>query len=191
MQKGLSLPIQILITLITISSIVNCSSLRRSEQSGYAERNQGMTEESDNKSLSSPLAIKNLEKRLKTQKEKEQYSKVLPWLKNDDEKLDFLALPSYEDRQAWIREKKLWNRANEAKTQMKEFVEEQDILLGMPQDLVKKAWGDPQSVEVSGNPIYKNERWKYVKNISSPDGFKQEKRYVYFEGGKVVGWETE
>lgn len=168
----------------------SCSLLQRSEQSGYSAKNYP-TEESEQTELSSPLAIKNLEKRIKTQKEKEQYSKVLPWLKNDEEKMDFLSLPNYETRQAWIREQKLWTRANDAKNQMKEFVDEQDIILGMPQELVKKSWGEPQSVEVSGNPIFKNERWKYIRNISTSDGFKQEKRYVYFEGGKVVGWETE
>lgn len=74
---------------------------------------------------------------------------------------------------------------------MKSLIETQDIAVGMPQDYVKRSWGDPMSVEVSGNPIYKNERWKYQKFVSAPEGYRKETRYVYFEGGRVVGWETE
>lgn len=61
----------------------------------------------------------------------------------------------------------------------------------MPAEYVKKSWGEPVNIEVSGNPIYRNERWQYNKQVATPQGYKQEKRYVYFEGGRVVGWETE
>lgn len=74
---------------------------------------------------------------------------------------------------------------------MKGLVENQDIAIGMTQDLVRKAWGEPESIDVSGNRIYKNEKWKFSRTMTLGDGFKSEKRYVYFEGGRVVGWETE
>ena len=134
--------------------------------------------------------VRALERGLDSQKERIQYSKVLPWLESDEEKIDFLLIPSIEGRQAWINKNRIWSRAKNLKD-YSDVMEAQDIAMGMPADYVKKSWGEPDGIEVSGNPIYKNERWKYLKQISTPQGYRQEKRLVYFEGGRVVGWETE
>lgn len=134
--------------------------------------------------------VRALERSLDSQKERMQYSKVLPWLESDDEKIDFLSIPSIEGRQVWINKNRIWSRAKNLKD-FSDVMEAQDIAMGMPADYVKKSWGEPDGIEVSGNPIYKNERWKYLKQISTPQGYRQEKRLVYFEGGRVVGWETE
>lgn len=181
-----------------------CSHFQRSGSSGYAGRD--VTPSSTGDDLGSARAtvgtdqieaaqkrqrVHALESRLDSLREKEQYSKILPWLKNDDEKIEFLSLRGLEARQAWVNEKAVWKRAQAPDPDLKEASDSGDIAVGMAMDYVKKAWGEPQSVEVSGNPLYKNERWKYTKFVSTQDGFKQEKRFVYFEGGKVVGWETE
>lgn len=134
--------------------------------------------------------LRQLERALDSQKERMQYSKVLPWLKNDQEKIEVLSIPSVEGRQVWINKNKIWSRAKDLKN-FDDVVEAQDIALGMPSDYVKKSWGEPDNIESSGNPIYKNERWQYNRQVSTPLGYKQEKRLVYFEGGRVVGWETE
>lgn len=134
--------------------------------------------------------LRQLERSLDSQKERLQYSKVLPWLKDDQEKIEILSIPSIEGRQVWINKNKIWSRAKNLKD-FDEVVEAQDIAIGMPQDYVRKSWGEPNNIETSGNPIYKNERWQYLKQISTPQGYKQESRLVYFEGGRVVGWETE
>ncbi len=134
--------------------------------------------------------LRSLERSLDTQKERLQYSKVLPWLNNDQEKIEVLSIPSIEGRQVWINKNKIWSRAKDLKN-FDEVVESQDIAIGMPAEYVKKSWGEPTSIETSGNHIYKNERWQYLKQVSTPQGYKQEKRLVYFEGGRVVGWETE
>ena len=134
--------------------------------------------------------LRTFERALDSQKERLQYSRVLPWLKSDEEKLEFLSVPSLEGRQAWINKNKIWSRAKNLKDYT-DVMESQDVAMGMPADYVKKSWGEPENIEVSGNPIYKNERWKYLKQVSTPQGYRQEKRYVYFEGGRVVGWETE
>lgn len=141
--------------------------------------------------IDSRTRVRELEKNLHSGKEREQYSKVLPWFRGDDEKAEFLALPSLEARQQWINTHGIWDRAKMPAPEMKELIETQDISVGMPRDYVKKSWGDPQAVEVSGNPIYHNERWKYQRMVSTPDGYKKETRFVYFESGRVVGWETE
>lgn len=134
--------------------------------------------------------LRELERSLDTQKERLQYSKILPWLASDSEKIEVLSIPSIEGRQVWINKNKIWSRAKDLK-QFDEIVESQDIALGMPQDYVRKSWGEPTQIETSGNFIYKNERWQYLKQVSTPQGYKQESRLVYFEGGRVVGWETE
>lgn len=134
--------------------------------------------------------LRLFERSLDSQKERLQYSKILPWLSNDQEKIEVLSIPSIEGRQVWINKNKIWSRAKSLK-HFDEVVELQDIAIGMPQDYVRKSWGEPTNIETSGNPIYKNERWQYLKQISTPQGYKQETRLVYFEGGRVVGWETE
>jgi hypothetical protein len=134
--------------------------------------------------------LRELERSLDTQKERLQYSKVLPWFKNDLEKIEMLNIPSIEGRQVWINKNKIWSRAKSLK-EFDEVVESADIAVGMPAEYVKKSWGEPDNVETSGNPIYRNERWQYNKQVSTPQGYKNEKRMVYFEGGRVVGWETE
>ena len=134
--------------------------------------------------------LRQLERALDSQKERLQYSKVLPWLSNDTEKIEMLLIPSIEGRQVWINKNKIWSRVKELKN-FDEVVDSQDIALGMPQDYVRKSWGEPTQIEVSGNSIYKNERWQYLKQVSTPQGYKQQSRLIYFEGGRVVGWETE
>lgn len=134
--------------------------------------------------------VRTLERGLDSQKERLQYSKVLPWLKTDEEKVEFLSIPSIEGRQTWINKNRIWSRAKNLKD-FSDVMNAQDVAMGMPADYVKRSWGEPDEIEVSGNPIYKNERWKYLKQISTPQGYRQEKRLVYFEGGRVVGWETE
>ncbi len=134
--------------------------------------------------------VRFLERTLDSQKERLNYSKILPWLQNDDEKISYLLIPSIEGRQSWINRNKIWKRAQSLRD-FNDLVDNLDIAAGMPSDYVKKSWGDPEWIEHSGNPIYKNERWKYFKQVSTPNGYRQEKRYVYFEGGRVVGWETE
>lgn len=187
--------------------LAGCSSpLRRAGGSGYSDREMiqkspspeaygsqrsEVLSSTDWDNASKRKLVRDLENRLDSRREKEQYSKVLPWLSSDDEKIDLLSLPGVEARQSWINQKGLWKRAQTVTPETKEIIELGDISLGMVQDNVRKAWGEPQSVEVSGNPIYKNERWRYLKYVSTPDGYRQEKRNVYFEGGRVVGWETE
>lgn len=155
---------------------------------GLDPKNQLSTE--DLASIEKRKKVRGLERTLDSQKERLSYSKILPWLQSDNEKMEYLSIPSIEGRQAWINKNKIWKRAQNLKDYA-EVVEDLDIAAGMPADYVKKAWGEPDSIDHSGNPIYKNERWKYFKQVSTPNGYRQEKRYVYFEGGRVVGWETE
>lgn len=209
-----------LLPLLGLFTLGACAQFNRSINSGYASRtpkivnSYGATEtprsDSDNTRIAYELGfnpanmsgdemqqvqdrkqLRDLEKALRSRQEKEQYSKVLPWLKDDTEKIELLTIPSIEGRQAWINRNNIWSRARIPAARMKELIDSQDISVGMPMEYVRRAWGDPIAVETSGNPIYKNERWKYSRNVPGSDGFHQQKRYVYFEGGRVVGWDTE
>lgn len=205
--------------LVSVLVLASCAHFQRSADSGYGEYNEGLPYADskprgghdrdtaktayelgkDPSSLSAydlsqirdRQKTRDLERTLSSKKEREQYSKILPWLRNDQEKMAFLSIPTVEGRQQWINKEEIWTRSQAPQTEMKELIENQDIAVGMPQDYVRKSWGDPVSIEVSGNPIYKNERWRYQRQVSTSQGYRQETRHVYFESGRVVGWETE
>lgn len=145
---------------------------------------------SERKDVLTRRKLRQLERGLDSPKERVNYSKVMSLFANDQEKIDYLSIPSIDGRQAWAVRNKLWNR-DKTNPDFIALTETQDITLGMTQELVRKSWGEPAQVEHSGNPIYKNERWKYLREIPTVSGYKREKRFVYFEGGRVVGWETE
>lgn len=193
-----------LFVLSVLTILPGCANLDRSAESGYSKEARRtnlivrsskevdhLRREESRQPISDRTVMKHLENSLKTKEEIQQYSKALPWFKNDEERMEFLRLPGFEARQKWLSEQDFSRRARHVNDSMQDLVEAQDIALGMPMTLVKKSWGEPDSVEVSGNPQFKNERWKYNKYISTPDGYKPEKKLVYFEGGKVVGWEVE
>lgn len=191
---------KLIILFLTLSLTSACSSFDRHPGSGYQgnAKPKILIEETDKQGGSlnpstSPtrVRLKQLENAVRTNKEVEQYSKVLPYLKDENERIEFLELPDYEARQTWLQSRNFASRSKITQEQMQPIIEAQDIAVGMPQVLVKKSWGEPENVEVSGNPQFRNEKWRYSKYISTPYGYKLEKKHVYFEGGKVVGWETE
>ena len=78
-------------------------------------------------------------------------------LQNDEERISYLNQPNFEDKQEWIQKSGIVARQNSMGQKFKRLIDSQDIAIGMPNDLVKKSWRDPIQVEVSGNPLYKNE----------------------------------
>ncbi|MEY4617120.1 MAG: hypothetical protein RJB66_2080 [Pseudomonadota bacterium] len=135
------------------------------------------------------LEIKKLEARMTTEREKKQYYKTLPWLKDENEQVEFLRQGGYFARQAWIRKRGIGKRSTEIDKAQEDMVATKDISVGMPNELVRRSWGAPDSIDVAGNPIYGNERWRYKRYTPSPDGYRLQSRIIYFESGKVVGWE--
>lgn len=172
----------------TSSSGMDSETVRTAYELGLSPNNMTPDEA---KQVQQRRQVKGLERGLESRQEKDQYSKILPWFKDDEEKISFLSIPSLEGRQQWINKNNIWSRARVPANRMKDLIDAQDIAVGMPMEYVRRAWGDPVSVESSGNPIYKNARWKYIRNVPGADGFHQQKRFVYFESGRVVGWDTE
>lgn len=134
--------------------------------------------------------LRKMERAIQTEKEQLHYAKILPNLLTDKEKIEYLSLPTIEGRLAWANRNKIWNRSK-PDPKMLDVSDKQDIAVGMTAQLVRRAWGEPEAIESSGNPIYRNERWKYVKDVPTTSGYKRERRFVFFESGRVVGWETE
>lgn len=62
-----------------------------------------------------------------------------------------------------------------------------ELTTGMNMSQVYRVWGQPGDVEVSGRGGTGNERWTYYDGLSQGLG---SSRIVYFEQGKVVGWDT-
>ena len=64
-----------------------------------------------------------------------------------------------------------------------------EIIPGMPMASVRSLWGDPVEVQFAGKPGLGHEKWTYFYGLSSNWGMGTS-RDVYFEDGRVVGWET-
>lgn len=177
--------------LLGLLNLTACSMFERSTDSGYAVQSEKSGSPSTPVTASDKARLKQLENMLISNKEVDQYSKVLPLFKSEQERIEFLSLPGFESRQKWLQQNAVFERNTLQRNDFQDLIQAQDIALGMPFSLVRQSWGEPDSVEISGNPKFRNERWKYFKYISTQDGFKPEKKIVYFEGGKVVGWEVE
>jgi hypothetical protein len=64
-----------------------------------------------------------------------------------------------------------------------------DLYLGMASGNVSSTLGQPDHIEVAGNPDKGTERWIYVRKVPTMDGYYNERQIIYFEAGTVVGWE--
>jgi hypothetical protein len=64
-----------------------------------------------------------------------------------------------------------------------------NLILGMSMPRVRSLWGNPQDVETAGDPSQGNQRWIYSEGIKSRYGLASN-RVIYFEDGRVAGWES-
>lgn len=109
------------------------------------------------------------------------YNKYRHKLTSTSERIYFLNLP-HNERREYLESRGMVEQAPLYTEREKFFATKQsDILLGMSKEDVTTSWGSPTRVEVAGNPSYENERWVYKQNGAS--------KYIYFESGKVEGWE--
>lgn len=200
--------------LIFALLFAGCSHFNRSPQSGYglksshfATRSPAQTESSKQvlRELGlSPQALNNrefrqlyqehlelreLEKTLVNEREKRQYYEQMPYFRDKKMQIDFLKQPGFFARQNWLMQNKMNWQGDANQRELEKLAEEKDISLGMTQELVRRSWGKPDAIEVAGNPLYRNERWIYQGYQASSEGYELQSRRVYFEGGRVVGWD--
>lgn len=152
----------------------------------FTSRSLSPKESNDYKSQSQR---KNLEDNLLTSEEKKQYIRYRPYL-NEAERIEFLELPDVYARERWIQSRGVGFSTERHSRNVASLIEQNDIAVGMQKEAVKDSWGDPEYVEVSGNPKFENERWKFSVPVQTSEGYQIEERYVYFENGRVVGWKS-
>jgi hypothetical protein len=143
----------------------------------------------ENENYNSQVNRKNLEAKLETPEEKKQYLRYRPYL-TEAEKVEFLQLDDVYSRERWIQSRGVAFASEKHSRNIASLIEQNDIALGMQKDAVKDSWGDPDYVEVSGNPKFENERWRFALPVQTPEGYQIEERFVYFENGHVVGWSS-
>lgn len=205
-------------TLLLMTGLTACSFLDRHPSSGYSdygahggqdsffqkqqafkkneaqreiESERGYSLNSEEQSLiEQRLRLKRLERLLVTSTEKKQYYDYKYYLQSDQERVYFLQLPSIQARESYANGRGLASVRSSFSQKHVDLIESKDITVGMNQQSVRESWGDPDIVEIAGNPVYGNERWKYSKYVSSESGYKRETRFVYFENGIVTGWES-
>jgi hypothetical protein len=115
------------------------------------------------------------------QAENSLYQKYHHKIGTTSERIYFLKLPAHE-RRDYLEARGIAEAEPLYTNREKDLaIQQSDILLGMTKDEVVNSWGAPLKVEVAGNPSYENERWFYRPNGAS--------KYIYFESGKVEGWE--
>ncbi|MCB0356513.1 MAG: hypothetical protein KDD40_05870 [Bdellovibrionales bacterium] len=146
--------------------------------------------ENEAQALNYRIYLNRLEDNLVTERERKQYYYYKPMLKSDADRIRFLKIPSVEARERFAQQLNLVQKFNDFDDNTLNLIEDNDIAIGMNQQAVKESWGDPDSVEVAGREVYGNQAWKYTKMVSSNEGYKKETRIIYFEAGRVIGWES-
>ena len=107
--------------------------------------------------------------------------------KSDSQKIFFLSLSQAERDQYLYSLNTNKRRLKESRKPASYFKysprESRVIAKGMQKNDVVSKWGNPHRVDVAGDPSLENERWVFYEA--------GEKRYVYFERGRVEGWVTD
>lgn len=158
------------------------------EDLGYSPSKRLSDDETE--ALNVRLQLMRLERSLTSQKAREQYYAFRPYMESDEERVIFLSLPDTQARDRYAMQRGFYYQTNRHSPQEREAISRGDIYIGMTKDGVQQSWGDPILVEIAGNRMLGNERWKFVEYMSTPEGYQKEERVVIFEKGKVAGWQT-
>lgn len=142
-----------------------------------------LEEERENRALKSELSeLENSQ----SERGIEMYSNYQHKFNSISEKIYFLKLP-YSERHSYLESRGFVARpisdpSRVSRTRYQRAnVRLNEVTMGMSKSDVAVSLGNPVRVEVAGNPSYENERWLYDLNGAS--------KYIYFESGRVQGWE--
>lgn len=100
-----------------------------------------------------------------------RYQKYAPHFESISERIYYLKLP-YHERYSYLESRGIIES---------QYSGAFALNLGMSKSQVRSTLGTPQRIEIAGNPQFENERWLYAEQ-GSP-------KYIYFESGRVGGWE--
>jgi hypothetical protein len=160
------------------------------EEMGWDDGRALSDDEQD--ALETRMKLKKLESKLDSTQEKRQYYRLKGVMRSDGERIAFLKIPTVDARERWSRNRGLGGGAEDIESDaIASIIEKNDVAIGMSQRAVVESWGDPDSIETAGDPVYGNERWRYSRYVASNDGYQKQNRVIYFESGRVAGWETQ
>jgi hypothetical protein len=74
-------------------------------------------------------------------------------------------------------------------SEVQKALESEELILGMRTQDVLSIWGKPQRIESAGDPKMGNQKWSYSNSVLRQWN-SQPSKVIYFESGKVVGWEN-
>jgi hypothetical protein len=92
--------------------------------------------------------------------------------------------PSFEEAEAERRQE----RMERDQERVRVALDQRDVTLGMKMRDVLNVWGEPGEIEAAGQSD-SHQRWIYFTGLSSSWSLGSA-RAVYFENGRVIGWET-
>jgi hypothetical protein len=128
-----------------------------------------------------------------TEHELNDYNRAGEFLPTDSDKIYYLNLPKHERLEYLMSRgyspeisKKYLQDKSEGKGMSffeSRAVKVNDISMGMSKNNIISSWGQPNRVDVAGNPVNQNERWSYYESGKV--------RQVFFESGRVEGWSIE
>lgn len=139
--------------------------------------------------LEDKLLLSRLENALRTTDEKRHYQRFKNTLESDRERIEFLSLDGITARDRYLQSRGFTSSPRRHARDIASLIEDSDIAIGMGRQAVRESWGDPVNVDVAGRGDSGNERWWYTDYVSTPEGYQRENRVLYFENGKLVGWE--
>ena len=135
------------------------------------------------------MRVNQLEDQLRSPTEIEQYYKHKPFMASDSKRIEFLSLSDIYQKQSWL-EKNVQVPMDKYNPEVEKAIKTGNLVPNMTRDAVIKSWGSPETVEVSGNPAYGNERWSYPSFGSNNINDYEETKQLYFENGVLKGWKT-
>lgn len=112
----------------------------------------------------------------------EFYEKYKHRLNTTSERIYFLKL-SHSEKRDYLASRGILVEQKTARNprEHKHSSRQNQSITGMTKSDVMSYWGQPNRIEVAGNPSFENERWLYTVNGAT--------KYIYFESGRVQGWE--
>lgn len=125
--------------------------------------------------------LRNLEGKL-SENSLEFYEQYKHRLVTTSERIYFLKL-TIREKKDYLASRGLLKKENQQVDSREQMYSQRQsqVITGMTKSAVMNNLGQPRSVEVAGNPSFENERWLYSVNGAT--------RYIYFEAGRVQGWE--
>jgi hypothetical protein len=102
---------------------------------------------------------------------------------NEEERLAFLEL-SKAKREDFLESKKQYLERRTYPSYVESAIAQRDLIYGMSAKAVIEAWGQPSVEEFAGKGRF--QRWTYYNHPAT----REEKRYLYIEDGRLVGWQS-